>query len=599
MSKKIVPVDYTSADFEKIKKDLLNYAKRYYPETYKDFNEVSFGSLMTDLVSYVGDNLSFYLDYQANESFINTSLEYDNVLAHARQLGYKHSPVRSSVGEVDVYIPVPADNANVAPDLQYLPKMLKGTLFTTVSGNTFTLNKDIEFFSNSVEVVGSEVSSDGSKTTYYILRARGEVVSGQDKQAVVEVGDFKRFLKLPVPGAEVSEIISVVDSNGNEYYEVDYLSQNTVYRSVVNRNESLPDSSAPSVMKPFPVPRRFVVERNGLDMHLVFGYGSEAELKDNKVADPSEVVMQITGKNYISDATFDPSKLLSTDKFGVAPTNTDLVITYRTNNSSNVNAAAGTLNAVIDPLIEFRNIQNLDTAKINFILSNIQIFNEDPINGDISVPTTEEIKRRANAAFAMQGRAVTLQDYVSATYAMPASFGAVKRAAIYRDTDDLRRNLNMYVISENSEQKLEKSSTVLKNNLKTWLNSVRMINDSLDILDATIINLGVEFDVIAQKDINKNNVFNIAKESIFKELNEIKPEIGEPFQITEVFRILKDVQEVLDVVNIKITSKTGSQYSTFMYDIESNISPEGRTIYIPHNCIWEIKFKSDIVGSVR
>ena len=123
MPKKIVPVDYTSRDFDRIKTDLVNYAKRYYPDTYKDFNEVSFGSLMTDLVSYVGDNLSFYLDYNANESFINTSLEYDNVVMHAKQLGYRHSPTRASVGEVEIYMPIPADSVNVGPDLDYLPKI--------------------------------------------------------------------------------------------------------------------------------------------------------------------------------------------------------------------------------------------------------------------------------------------------------------------------------------------------------------------------------------------------------------------------------------------------------------------------------------------
>ena len=121
MKKKVTPVNYTSRDFDSIKKDLVSYVKRYYPDTYKDFNQLSFGSMMLDLVSYLGDNLSFYLDYNANESFLATSLEYDNVLMHAKQLGYKYDPNRSSVGEVDIYMPVPAQSQNVAPDLNYLP----------------------------------------------------------------------------------------------------------------------------------------------------------------------------------------------------------------------------------------------------------------------------------------------------------------------------------------------------------------------------------------------------------------------------------------------------------------------------------------------
>lgn len=599
MSKKVIPVDYTSRDFEKIKNDLLNYTKRYYPDTYKDFNEASFGSLMTDLVAYVGDNLSFYLDYNANESFINTSLEYDNVIMHAKQLGYRHSPIRSSVGEVDIYVPVPADAVNVGPDLDYLPKMRKGSTFSTPGGNAFTLNKDIEFFSSDVEVVGSEVSTDGSKTTYYIIKAQGEVISGETKQTIVKIEDFKRFRKIQVPGSNITEVLSVVDSNGNEYYEVDFLSQNTVYRPVMNLATSSIDDSTPSIMKAYPVPRRFIVERDGTDTSIVFGFGSENEIKTNKVADPSDIALKITGKNYVSNATFDPSKLLSTEKLGVAPVNTTLTITYRTNSVENSNAAVGAVSVVDNPIVEFRNVQNLQSAKVNFILANLQVFNEAPINGDITALTTEEIKKRAASQFATQGRAVTLQDYISSVYAMPPQFGAVKRAAIYRDNDDLRRNMNLFVMSENASGQLQASSTALKNNLKTWLNSVRMVNDSVDILDAVIVNLGIEFDVIAQSDVNKNNVFNLAKEEIYRQLTETTSEIGEPFYLSEVFRILKEVNEVLDVVNVKVTSNSGTNYTSYKHNIESNTSPEGRVIYIPHNSIWEIKFKSDIIGTVR
>ena len=377
------------------------------------------------------------------------------------------------------------------------------------------------------------------------------------------------------------------------------MSQNVVYRPVINLATESIDETAPSIMKAYPVPRRFIVERDGNNTSVVFGFGSESEIKSNKVADPSEIALKVTGKNYISNATFDPSMLLSTEKLGVAPVNTTLTIVYRSNSIQNSNAAAGAISIISEPLVEFRNVQNLQQSKINFTLDNIQVFNETPINGDITAPTTEEIKRRASAQFATQGRAVTLQDYIYSVYAMPTQFGAVKRAAIYRDNDDLRRNMNLFVISENSQRQLQTSSSALKNNLKTWLNSIRMVNDSLDILDAVVVNLGIEFDVIAQSDVNKNNLFNIAKEEIHKQLTEVKPEIGEPFYISEVFRILKDVDEVLDVVNVKITSKSGINYTTYKHNIESNTSPEGRIIYIPHNSIWEVKYKSDIVGTVR
>ncbi len=600
MAKKVIPIDYTSADFEKIKRDLINYAKKYYPNTYKDFNEASFGSLMTDLVAYVGDNLSFYLDYNANESFLNTSLEYDNVIEHAQQLGYRHQPFRSSVGMVDILVPIPADDTNVAPDTRYMPRISRGTSFATPAGNVFTLIDDMEFSNSSSEVVASQVSADGSKVTYYAVRGSGRVVSGEEVQTIVEVGEFKRFLRILVQGTNISEIISVTDSDGNEYYEVDYLSQNVIYRPVLSRTNDANDidSSAPSIMKPIPVPRRFVVERKGEQVYIVFGYGSEAEIKDNLVADPSEVVLDISGKNYISDATFDPSKLMTTDKFGVTPVNTSLSITYRSNTVDNTNAAANTITKVIAPIVEFQNVQDLESAKINYIIGNIEVNNSSPINGDVTTPTTEEIKRRASATFAMQGRAVTLQDYISATYAMPANFGSVKRAAAFRDDDDFRRNMNLYVIGEDSDGKLQTCSSPVKNNLKTWLNSVRMVNDSLDILDATIINIGIEFSALCPRDVNKNSVFNEAKEKIYEKLNEQKPEIGEAFNMTEIFKILKEIDEILDVTDIRIVAKNSASHSDFLYNIDGNISTSGRMVHMPKNCIWELKYKNDITGTI-
>ena len=600
MAKKVVPIDYTSRDFETIRKDLVQYVKRYYPQTYKDFNEASFGSLMIDLVSLVGDNLSFYLDYNANESFMKTCLEYENVLMHAKQLGYKHSPTRSSVGVIDIYMPIPAYDAGgrVGPDLDYLPKLLKGSKFSTAAGKIFTLNENIDFYSDEIEVVGDEVSADGSRVSYYILKTKASVVSGEERQTSIEIGDYRRFLKVELPDDNVGEIISVEDSQGNRCYEVDFLSQNTVYRAIPNLNTGT--NSASSIMKAFPVPYRFIVERDLEKSYLVFGYGSEKEIKNNKIADPSDIALKVTGKNYISDSNFDPGHLVSSDKFGVAPANTDLFIVYRSNTADNVNTASGTLTKVISPLLEFRSEHKLSSAKVNYITTNMEVFNEDPINGDITLPTTEEVRRRAAAQFATQGRAVTKQDYISATYAMPAQFGSIKRCTISRDDDDFRRNLNLYIISEGTDNKLQQSSQALKSNLKTWLNSVRMISDSVDIYDAVLINIGIEIDIIAQDDTNKNNVYNLAKTLLYEKLTEVPPEIGESFFVSDIFKILKEVDEVLDVINVKITSKTGSGYnSTFQYDIESNLSPEGRFLHIPHNCIWEIKYTSDIVGTVR
>ncbi len=597
MIKKVVPVNYTSKDFESIRRDLISYVKRYYPDTYKDFNQASFGSMMIDLMSLMGDNLSFYLDYNANESFLHTSLEYENILMHARQLGYKFEPNRSSVGEVDIFIPVPAGD-NVGPDLRYLPKMMRGTIFTTSTGFPFTLNENVDFSDASVEVTASpSEASDGTSTDYFLAKSTAQVISGQQTTAIVEIGDFQRFLKVEVPGSSVSEIVKVIDDENNEYFEVNYLSQNTVFREMIR--QGVGDSRAPSILRAFPAPRRFVVEREGNKTFLVFGYGSEREIKDNLIAEPSGVALQISGKNYVSNTAFDPSNLITSDKFGVSPSNTNLSITYRYNTVDNSNIAAGTLVNISSPILVFENSQLLDQSKIDYITTNLSIYNEEPINGDITTPTTEEIKRRALSQFATQSRAVTLRDYVSATYAMPAKFGSIKRCMAIRDDDDLRRNLNLYIISENSNTELEKSSPALKENLRVWLNSLKMVSDSIDILDANVLNIGIKFDVIAQEYADKSSLYSEIREKIFEDFREVPPEIGQPFYITEVFKTLKDIEGLLDVVDIEIVNFTNGNYSSFSYSIDSGMSRDGRILYVPKDSIWEIKFLTDISGVIK
>ena len=597
MKKRTTPVNYTGRDFDSIRKDLISYVKRYYPETYKDFNQLSFGSMMIDLVSYLGDNLSFYLDYSANESFLETSLEYDNVLMHARQLGYKYDPNRSSVGEVDIYIPVPANNNLVAPDLKYLPRLLRGTTFLSTAGVPFTLIENVKFNSDNTEVIGSEIAADGSKTTYYIVKSRGKVISGQEKQVTIEIGDFQRFLKVEIAGENISEIVSVLDTAGNEYFQVDHLSQDLIYRAVTRPGTG--DANTASLLKAFPAPRRFVIEREANKTFLVFGYGSERDISNNKVADPTEVAIQMTGKNYVSRASFDPERLISSDKFGVSPVNTDLTVTYRYNTIDNVNTAAGTLTNIGSLQISFDNEQELENSKIEYIKSNIEIFNENPIVGDITVPTSEEVKKRAKAQYAMQSRAVTAQDYVTATSPMPSNFGSVKRATVVSDNDDFRRNLNLYIISEDENAKLTKSSDTLKENLKTWLNTVKMISDSIDILDASVLNIGIEFEILGTPNANKSLIYTEIREKLFAEFSEIAPDIGQSFYLSDVFKILKQIDGVLDVIDIKVVNKVSPNHSNFSYNIANNLSTNGRILNVPHDSIWELKFITDIVGNVR
>jgi len=269
-SNKKIPIKYTARDFATIKEELVNYVKRYYPETYRDFNEASFGSLMLDTVSYIGDVLSFYVDYQANESFLDTAIEYNNVVRLARQLGFKLSVNPSSSGILSFYITVPTNSTGLGPDTAYLPILKKGS--TLASGDVnFILTEDINFANINSEVVVASVNETTGIPTSYAIRLKGKVISGNLVRDITALGDFTRFRKTDLSTQNVSEVISVFDSDGNEYYQVDYLSQDVIYKEV-NNNKS-DKLTVPNVLRPFAVPRRFVLDSEGNNYYLQFGYG--------------------------------------------------------------------------------------------------------------------------------------------------------------------------------------------------------------------------------------------------------------------------------------------------------------------------------------
>lgn len=596
MAKKIVPIKYTNRDFSSIRESLLQHARRYYPNTFKDFNDASFGSLMIDTVSYIGDVLSFYLDYQANESFLQTAAEYENVLKLSRTLGFKFNKSPSSYGVCQFYALIPSVSNTGAPDLRYSPVLKAGSRVATEGGIAFTLIEDVNFESGENDIVVARVDEDTGAPLYYAVKSEGRVVSGELLEHTQNVGEFKRFLTITVPGVDVSEIVSVTDAEGHEYFEVDHLSQNTVFKPFVNKNAA--NDSVPNILKAVSVPRRYTVEHLDDRTNINFGYGSETELVSGSVADPSSVVIKRHARDYVSDTSFDPTMLTSTDKFGVAPANTQISIIYRSNTTENVNAAAATVTQVVESDVEFNNVTLLDEGIRQYVASSIEVSNEDPITGDVSLPSVEELKIRAMGNFATQNRAVTREDYVSAVYAMPAKFGAIKRCTIFRDNDSFKRNLNLYVLSENEEGHLINSNATLKLNLKTWLNNVRMINDTIDILNGFVINIGIDYQIVV--DENANRFEALRKSSLaIEELFVVHKEMGEPIYLSDYFKALKDVEEVLDVIDIQVVNKVGAPYSDLDFNIPQNTSPDGRVITPPRTAVFELKYPEiDIRGTI-
>lgn len=599
MAKKLQPIDYTSRDFDSIRRDLENYAKRYYPDTYKDFNKASFGSLMLDTVSYIGDILSFYLDYQTNESFLETSIEYNNVIRLARQMGFKLNTSPSSYGILTFYIQVPSDNNTAGPNLDYAPVLRAGSVFSSTGGGLYTLIEDVDFSISTNQVVVGTVDSTTGNPTNFVIRAQGRAVSGRTLFKEVDVGAFQRFLKVDLETSRVAEVLSVTDSEGHEYVEVDHLSQNVIYKAIRNTNTAT-NSTVRNLLKAVPVARRFVVEREGQATYLQFGYGSDSELLSNSVVDPTNLVLDLNGRDYVTDLDFDPTKLISTDKFGIAPANTTLRIGYRVNLNNDVNAAVNTIVGVDRPLFRFASQGSLSQAIRNTVISSVEVLNEEPFVGDVSLPSSDEIKQRVFGFYATQNRAVTIQDYQSICYGMPAKFGSIKRAAVVRDFDEFRRNLNVYVISEDTSGKLLPANITLKNNLRNWLLQYKVVNDTIDILDAQIVNFGINYVVAIDLNTNRFTVINRANAALRDYLLRNQYDIGESILITEFYKVLQKVNGIIDVVDLEIVGKSGVSYASSSFNFDAKLSADGRRIEGENNAIFELKFPNvDIKGAIQ
>lgn len=593
MAKKKIPISYTNRDFNSIKAALIEHARRYYPDSYKDFNEASFGSLMLDTVSYVGDVLSFYLDYQANESFLETAIEKENIINLSRNMGYRYSDAISAYGECDFFVTIPADSA--APDLTYAPVLKAGAEVTSTSGGRYTLIEDVDFSDPNNLVVVSNVDDATGAPTFFAVKATGQIKSGYVEERFIEVGEFKRFQKVTVEAENISEVISVEDSEGHQYYEVEHLSQDVVYVNVSNRNQD--KHRVKNIIKPLSVPRRYRTNFLPGSVELQFGQGSDEEILSGSFLDPSSVVMKQFGKEYVSDTYLDPTNFTRTEKMGISPANTTLSVRLRRDDIENVNAAANSILTVQSAELQFDDENSLVATKVATVRQSIECSNENPVVGDLSLPNEEEIKVRAMNSFSAQNRAVTMQDYVTMAYAMPGRFGALKRVRVEVDKDSFKRNINMFVISEDVDGKLIAPSITLKNNLRTWITNYKMMGDTFDIIDAKIVNLGIDYTVVIAENVSKAEVLAQCDREL-QELFSIHPEIGEALTINDIYKTLNRLDSVVDVTDVAVRSLSGGNYSSLNYSIQENLSLDGRVLIIPSDHVYEIKFpNSDIRGT--
>jgi hypothetical protein len=589
-------VQYLNKDFDSLKAQLINFAKTYYPNTYNDFSEASPGMMLIEMASYVGDILSFYTDNQIQENFLQFAKQRKNLLALAYNFGYRPKVTSASSVEVSVYQVVPSIvvNNQYVPDFNYALILEEGTqLQARINGNvSFYINEKVDF-SNSgsspidISVYSSTLPPPNANPQFYLLKKTAKATAGVLTTTTFTFGNPERFPTVTLTDTNVISIVSVVDEDNNQWYEVPYLAQDTIFEATENTATNDPNlyqysDTTPYLLKLKKVPRRFVSRfKTNNSLELQFGPGVSSGADEEIIPNPDNIGLGLPyGVDKMMTA-WDPSNFLYTQTYGLAPSNTTLTVTYLKGGGATSNIPSNTLTNRIGGTNTFAG-SGLDPSLQTTVLNSLAFTNEVAAVGGGDGDTNEEIRQNSLAMYPTQLRTITEDDYIIRTLSLPSKYGLISKAFITQDmgisvnypTDLLATQnpnaLSLYVLSRNTTGNLTVSNQALKQNLKTFLSEYRMLTDAVNIKDAFIINIGVNFDVIVRPNYNNKLVINNCLNVLQSYFDIDKWQINQPIIISDIYSNLDQVDGVQTVQKVEIVNKAGtnSGYSQYAYDIK-------------------------------
>jgi hypothetical protein len=598
-------VSYLNKDFDSFRSQLVSYAAANYSEQINDFTQAGLGGLFVDMAAYVGDSLSFYLDHQFNELNLETAIEEKNIERLVRLAGVKATPKSPATAYIDVSVVIPAkfNNNEYEPDPDLLPVIKSETTFTSTNGTNFYLYDDIDFsiktddnfLDATVTINGTDSAGNPSS---FIVTKEGVCTSGKLINETHVIGDtFVPFRTISLRKGDVSEIIFVKDSDNNEYFEVDNLTQDLVYKRILNDFDD--KNLVRERIEMSPASRRFVKEfdRQTGKTGIRFGGGREDVFDDDVIPDPSEFALPLFGdRKTFNSVTIDPNSFLETQTLGIAPKNTIITVAYRSGGGVLHNVPASSIATVSSLIMNFKTTPTPEN--IVKIRASTTVNNTIPAGGGEEEPTIEELRQIAINNQNSQNRIVTRQDLLSRIYTLPNNFGRVFRAAVV-DNPNNPLGARLFIISRNSQKQLIISPDTLKDNLSVYLNQFRLISESIDILDSPIINIAIKYSISVEKGYNFQSVINEVNASLKDYFKIENFQINQPILIADISNLILNTPGALSLIELKFVGMSGTidfnNYSSFTYVPSENLSRG--MYYPPPGGIFEVKYPDiDIVG---
>ena len=605
-------ISYLNKDFNDFRSALINYSKTYFPKTYTDFSPSSPGMMFMEQASYVGDVISFYLDNQIQENFLQYARQTNNLYDLAYMYGYKPKATSLAISQVEVFQLVPAKTVNTSsiPDYDYTLLFNENTTVKSTGPSTvnFTIQDSIDFSvsSSNDPTLVSVAQIENNVPTYFLLRKSRPAISGDIKTTTFSFGAHEQFPTVEIQGQNIARILDITDTDGNVWYEVDYLGQDAVYDKIKNTNVNDPRNAsegqdAPYVLQLKQVQRRFATRfLDNQTLQIQFGSGNAQDNDEELIPNPSNVGLGIPyGQDKLTTA-YSPTNFIFTNTYGISPSNTTLKVRYVTGGGVSSNVDANTLTNLNTSTVSFLN-NNLNTNTAQYVFNSVATNNIEAANGGGSGDSIQELRENSISNFSTQLRAVTADDYLVRTLSLPSQFGNISKAFVQKPNNaNSNTTLEIYTLSYNLQKSLRSPSTALKNNLKTYLNQYKMIGDSITIKNGYVINIALNFEIVTLPNYNNNEVLRACLEALISFFNIDKWQINQPILLRDISVLLDEVTGVQTVSKITITNKSGvsNGYSKYAYDVLGG-TQNGVVYPSLDPSIFEVKYpKTDITGKV-
>jgi hypothetical protein len=622
-------IEYINRDFSSMRNTLINFSKTYFPTTTTDFSPASPGMLFIEMASYVGDVMAFYTDNQVQENFIQYAKQLDNLYDLAYMSGYKPSVSSAASTDLNLFQTVPAIYDSVlgqnVPDFRYALIVEENTSITGVSQASFLIQNRVDF-SQSSSLDPTEISVyeiTGDQPTSFLLTKTTQVISANIGVATIDVGSPTQYFTSDISLTNPLGILDIKDSDGYTWTEVDYLAQETVFETIRNTNPFPNDpntqndsSEVGDLLRLKKVPRRFVsrfVKNNSQGsgsavLQLQFGAGSVNDYDEEIIPNPNNVGVGLPYTQNRLTTAYSPNNFMFGNTYGVAPSNTTLTVRYLTGGGVGSNVPANTLTIINNTSNVLFTTDNLNPTLAQSTFDSLAINNPNPATGGGNGDTAEDIKINSLASYASQLRSVTQEDYLVRALSLPSQYGSIAKAYIEsQKIENLSLGekpsiLDLYILAYNNTSKFVNATRALKLNLSTYLSQYRIINDSIRIKDAFIINIGVNFEIVVLPNFNSNQVLSACISELISYFNVDNMQINQPILINELYTLLTCgvVPGVQNVKNISFVNKVGESlgYSQYAYDI-SGATSNGVVYPSQDPSIFEVKFpNTDIKGRV-